>query len=260
MFIKLILKLSLLMISTHALALVRSESGPGNGTDYVKVLFAQAREEAIHLLEGINANTINYLEMDDIYKEWLKSDVDGSPRYLKLRFYAQQFEFKFQKESCPAENSICFYQDPSPLIVVSLDENQQTTDRQALIMLLHEIGHFTKEWDHLFLDRISSILADSSDEQFVVVTEENRRFVPNLFSSANACEKGEGEQVDNLKMRLETKIFQECLKRKLICENEQMKFSFKAELPQIGAGFDSISTCHGTAVVKGVRTVANDAI
>ncbi len=237
--------------------ILNSESGPGNGTDYVKVLFANARVEAIELLEGLNADTISHLEIEDYFKEWLLDSVEGSPRYIKLKFYAKNFKFKFQEDPCPAENSICFYLNPDPLVVVSMKENQATNEKQAVTMLLHEIGHFTGELDHLFLDRFAAEMVETSESQFVVVELQNKRFVSSIFEAANQCERGSGEQVESLKTRLNQNIQEQCIKRKLSCDLTKVEYSFSAELPSIGLGFDSTTLCTGKALLKALRAANN---
>ncbi len=243
----------LVSLSAFASPLLNSESGPGNGTDFVKVLFANARIEAIELLAGINEDTIDHLEIDDYFKEWLLTDIEGSPRYIKLKFYADNFDFKFQDEACPDENSICFYKEPNALVVVSLDENQNTTEKQAVTMLLHEIGHFTGEYDHLFLDRFGAALVATSNHQFIIVERSNKRFVPSVFEAANSCERGSGEQVENLNQKIKTSIYEECLKRKLNCDLSEIEFSYEAILPSIGLGFDSTSVCKAKGLLKAKR-------
>ena len=249
----LILLSYVLSLFTFGAPILDSESGPGNGTDYVKVLFANARVEALKILEGINADTIEHLDIDDHFKEWLRGDVEGSPRYIKLKFYAKNFIFKFQDETCPQENSICFYTSPVPLIVVSLDDNQNTSERQAVSMLLHEVGHFTGELDHLFLDRFGAQLVQTSEAQFVVVELQNKRYVSSIFEAANRCERGEGEQVENLKRSLRLELKEQCMKRKLSCDLDEIEYSFSANLPSIGISFDSSSLCRGKALLKALR-------
>ncbi len=232
-----------------------SESGPGNGTDYVKVLFANARSEAMEILNDISIDTIHHLEVDDYLKEWLLEDIEGSPRYIKLKFYASEFKFKFQDEACPDENSICFYKKPSPLVVVSLDENNLTTEKQAVTMLLHEIGHFTGEYDHLFLDRFATELVKVSSEPFVIVEKINKRYVSQIFEASNNCERGEGEQVEAIRKQIEFSLLEKCIKRKLLCAKKNILYSFSAQLPTLGIGFDSTSICMGKGILKGKRVL-----
>ncbi len=232
---------------------LNSESGPGNGTDFVKVLFANAREEAITILSDLTVESIDYLQMSEYFKEWLKEDVQGSSRFVKLKFYAKTFKFHFQKEPCPDENSICFYQNKEPLVVVSLDENQNTTEKQAVAMILHEVGHFTGEEDHLFLDRFASELIANSREPFVIISEENKRYVSNIFAAANNCEKGIGDQVENLKEVIKLKLFKRCLERDLSCSSQSIVYSFSSRLAELGINFNSASVCRGTGLLKARR-------
>jgi len=246
--------LLLTFMTTHIQSAVwNSESGPGNGTDYVKVLFANARSEAIEILNDISSDTIDHLEVDDYLKEWLLEDIEGSPRYIKLKFYASEFTFKFQDEACPEENSICFYKNPSALIVVSLTENSITTEKQAVTMLLHEIGHFTGEYDHLFLDRFATELVKISSAPFVVVEKINKRYVSQIFEASNHCERGQGEQADALKKQIEFALLEKCAKRKIQCFKKDIVYSFSAELPTLGMGFNSTAICMGKGLLKGKR-------
>ncbi len=245
--------LFLISLRGFAAPVLNSESGPGNGTDYVKVLFANARQEASELLSSITEDTIKHLEVEDYFKEWLMAEVEGSPRYIKLKFYADNFEFKFQDAPCPDENSICFYKDPTAMVVVSMNENQNTTEKQAVTMLLHEIGHFTGEYDHLFLDRFGAALMATSHHPFVIVKKENKRYVPSVFEAANSCERGEGEQAENLKPKIQMAISEECLKRNLQCNVDDIEYAFEATLPSLGLGFDSTSICKAQGLIKAKR-------
>jgi hypothetical protein len=245
--------LTFLMAATTTLAF--SESGPGNGTDYVKVLFADAQYEANRSLAPLEST--QSLSLDPTTRRWLDEQQGDSTRFTRLKSYLRKIELRFQQDPCSDESrlpaSICFYnEDPAnPYVIVSLGENKLTSKDQAVAMLLHEAGHFTGEKDHLFLDRMGVQLAQAlKAPSFLIADAESSEVVSNIFAAKDGCDRGTSAQALALAQRLKTDLRLQCGGRPLGCnvEKAQLLFQGSTSLDR-GGSFDMKVRCAARAVL-----------
>ncbi len=242
------------------------ESGPGNGTDYVEVVFADAKVKVGKLLDSISNEEMNKLEIDDLYKDWLSRDINGNTRLFLMKFYSKKIKYIFQSQPCSDDygklSGICFYnQDTNnPIVIISKERNINTTLEQAMIMLLHEIGHFTGEMNHLFLDEFSAeiVAAKNSTSSYQIVKEEDftSQVYASIFNGKEECDKGVSEQAKLVKSSVENKLRIYCLENNLKCDFENAIFTFAGTMNwKTGVGFDMSVSCRVQGVVKGVREI-----
>ncbi|MBL6988948.1 MAG: hypothetical protein ISR65_04185 [Bacteriovoracaceae bacterium] len=240
------------------------ESGPGNGTDYVEVLFAQAKVEVAKLLDKLSKESLSKLQIDPLYTEWLTEDVNGSARYIKFKFYSKVVKYQFQDAPCTdefgKESGICFYINPdnSLLVIISKLKNKLTTLDQAKIMILHEIGHFTGELDHLFLDEFGArfISAMNANRQFEILTStvNGRDVYISAFEGKKQCDAGVSNLAMSLKEQVKTELYEKCLLSNLVCNLEQIVFSYSGVVNfVVGVGYDMSASCTVKGVLKGLK-------
>ena len=229
-----------------------AESGPGNGTDYVKVLFAEAQFE-------INKNLLPIASPDSLavsaeVKAWLGNSVDGESRLDRLKFYLRKMDLQFQEASCsdgsgkPA--TICFF--PGPTVLISLAGNRMTTASQAAAMLVHEAGHFTGEMNHLFLDRAGVEIAEAAKMPGYFSADFSRtEIVANVFSEKDACDAGTSALAIQLKKAAAAELARQCAEKNYACAIEKADFLFQGEAEyKEGRGYTMRVTCAVKGILK----------
>lgn len=226
------------------------DSGPGNGTDYVKVLFAEARHLLNQNLSDVRAAEIGSMELEDDVKNWLLSPMEnGSRRIEVVKAYLQILELRFQNEACQDSqgrtSSICFFREQGKnLVVVSLDQNRQTTSDQAMAMLIHESAHFTGEMDHLFLDKVGVQLVSQLTKNLIVVSRQSIELTPNIFMAKSLCETGESEQAQVLFKLARQDLQIRCAQRNINCDLSKANAAYTADPEWIlGIGFTLRLVC-----------------
>jgi hypothetical protein len=261
------IKIFFLVLSSFFLTSVNAiESGPGNGTDYVEVLFADAKVKVNKLLESISNEGINKLSIDNLYKDWLSHDINGNSRLFLMKFYSKKIKYVFQSLPCSDDfgklSGICFYiQDiNNPIVIISKERNIHTTLEQAMIMLLHEIGHFTGELNHLFLDEFSAEIVTAINTtptfQIVKVEDTTSEVYASIFKGKEECDKGVSELAKLVKSNVENKMRVYCLENNLKCDLENAIFTYTGTMNRrAGVGYDMSVSCRVQGVVKGVREI-----
>ena len=226
------------------------DSGPGNGTDYVKVLFAEARHLLNQNLADVHAAEIRSMQLEDDVRNWLLSPTEnGSQRIEVVKAYLQILELKFQNEPCQDSqgrtSSICFFQEQGKnIVVVSLEQNRQTTSDQAMAMLIHESAHFTGEMNHLFLDKVGVQLVSQLTKNLIVVSRQSIELSPNIFVAKSLCESGESEQAHVLLKLARQDLQIRCAQRNISCDLSKASPAYTAD-PEwiVGVGFTLKLTC-----------------
>lgn len=240
---KLILSLTALLCSLSSYA----GSGPGNGTDYVKVLFADAQFE-------LNRSLVPYENADALTLSAPVSAWLGGSRFTELKRYAHVMELRFQEEPCSdgsgAPASICFFTEGGPYVIISVNENKHTTRSQAMAMLLHEAGHFTGETDHLFLDRMGVELVRVLEAPRLLVAEASEtEIVANIFSAKADCEAGRSLTSQRVRKEAELRLSRQCAERNLGCGSGTVEVLYHASQEfKEGTGFSMKVTCGAKAV------------
>ncbi len=231
---------------------VHAESGPGNGTDYVKILFAEAQNELNQRMASVNLNQVRNLQTEPQTQTWLQENLHSpSGRWAQLRFYLTNMRLDFQNAPCEdavgRQSSICFYnQDPNdPYVLISIQENKHTTLTQAMAMLIHEAGHFTGEMNHLFLDQVGvqlvqALFAPRSFSFTLTSTD----IVMNIFEAKRDCESGVGDQAKNLRDQALLKLSELCQNHGLTCDLHQAQMVYTGNLVyENGVGFTMKVSC-----------------
>ena len=223
------------LFSASLLQAARDQSGPGNGTDYVKVLFADAQYDVVRMLTPIDDQSLPSLGLSDEVQSWLLGSAQDEFRINRVKYWLHQMDLRFQQEPCtdftnlPA--SICFFKDESgPYVMISLKENKMTTKDQAMAMLIHEAGHFTGETNHLLLDRVGVALVHAvkmPGSLFADATSSD--IVANPFQATDDCEKGNGAQVKALKGQVRIALLKQCSDRGITCDDKKISYAFQGE-------------------------------
>lgn len=250
---KLILALALLGAASLPAFARSAGSGPGNGTDYVKVLFADAQFELNRALVGVE--NPGEFALSAPVAAWLKSRAaDGEGRFAGLRRYVRTMELRFQDEPCsdgsgkPA--SICFFTEGGPYVMISVQENKQTTRDQAMAMLLHEAGHFTGEMDHLFLDRMGVELTGALKSPHLLFGEaSDTEIVANIFSAKEECEAGTSALARRVRQEANLDLARRCEEKRSDCRSGSTEYIFHGvqEFKE-GTGFTMKLTCQVKAI------------
>ncbi len=247
---RLVLMLLFLCLSTESSSWAGGDSGPGNGTDYVKVLFAEARHLLNQNLADVHAAEVKAMELDEDVKNWLLSPAEnGSQRIEVVKAYLQILELRFQSEPCQDSqgrtSSICFFQEQGKnLVVVSLEQNRQTTSDQAMAMLIHESAHFTGELNHLFLDKVGVQLVSQLTKNLIVVSRQSIEIAPNIFVEKSLCESGESEQAQVLFKLARQDLQIRCAQRNMNCDLSKADAAYTADPEWIlGVGFTLRLAC-----------------
>lgn len=224
----------------------RAESGPGNGTDYVKVLFAEAQFELNRAL--LPVDSVEALSLSPEVRAWV------APRFGQLKAYVRKMELRFQEAPCsdgsgkPA--SICYFTDDGDYVVVSLAENKHTTRAQAMAMLIHEAGHFTGETDHLLLDRVGVELTQALAEPRLLIAEASAtEIVANIFEAKEGCDSGRSGLAERLRKEALLGLQRQCAERNASCDLARAEFLYHGEQEfREGRGFSMKVTCSVKAV------------
>jgi hypothetical protein len=223
------------LLSASLLYAFPDQSGPGNGTDYVKILFADAQYDVIRMVTPVDNDGLKGLGLSNEVYDWLSGQAQSDSRFNRVKYWLHTMDLRFQQEPCtdftklPA--SICYFNDAAnPYVMISLQENKMTTKDQAMAMLIHEAGHFTGEPDHLLLDRVGvalvqtlklpgSLFADASSSDIVA----------NPFQATDDCEKGTGTQAKALKAEVRITLLKQCSDRGVVCNDKKISYAFQAE-------------------------------
>lgn len=234
-----------------------AESGPGNGTDYVKILFAESQYTLLSTISSIGDAGINNLEIDSTIKAWLLANVDNTSRWQLIKYYLRTMDLQYQQEPCsdfskkPA--SICFFNEAgkNPYVMISLQENKMTTKTEAMAMLIHEAGHFTKETDHLFLDHVGvALVAALQAPTLLMADAENTDTVAAVFLEKDQCDAGASNQAQLLKKQVLMDLTIQCQRKQLSCDLQKTQFVFQGIAnSKPGVGFDMTVTCKVRAVL-----------
>ena len=209
------------------------QSGPGNGTDYVKVLFAEAQLGVVRTLTPVTS--LNGLGLSDEARGWLEGNAQGDTRFNRLKYWLRVMDLRFQQEPCtdftkkPA--TICFFHDEAgPYVMISLAGNKMTTESQARAMLIHEAGHFTGETDHLLLDRVGVALVEALREPaYLFADASSSDVVANPFTGTDDCEKGVGPQAASLRDQVRIELLLQCSNRSLQCDVSKISYAYQGE-------------------------------
>jgi hypothetical protein len=209
------------------------QSGPGNGTDYVKVLFAEAQLSTVRMLTPITS--LSGLGLSPEVSGWLAGSAQGDTRFNRVKYWLRVMDLRFQQEPCtdftkkPA--SICFFSDASmPYVMISLTETKMTTQDQGMAMLIHEAGHFTGETDHLLLDRVGvALVAALRTPAYLFADASSTDIVANPFTGTEDCEKGQGPQAAALSDRVRLALLQQCSERGIPCDTGKISYAFQGE-------------------------------
>lgn len=250
---KLILLNLILVLATLNL---NAESGPDNGTDYVKILFADAQYSLNSSLTSIEEKDLKTLGLDASTLSWLNIQVENSSRFSRIKFYLRKMDLKFQTEACTDGSgryaSICFFRNPEPFVLISLKENKMTTKEQAMAMLIHEAGHLTGETDHLFLDKVGVQLASAlKAPKVLIVDRQNTEIVPNIFTAKEACDNGTSVQAQQLKQHTLADLQLQCSQRQLTCDLSKTNFIFQGTAVYVnGRGYTMEVSCALRAVLN----------
>lgn len=228
-----------------------ADSGPDNGTDAVKVLFAEAHWELKKHSLLFSVQDIDSMELDEKMKLWLQTAVQGLARWQKMKESVLRMRLEFQTAPCEDSQgrtaSICYFdENPSdPYVLVSLLENRNTDKERAMAMLLHEAGHFVGEKDHLFLDQLGVALVQAfKAPRYLSVSVASVELVPNVFLAKSECESGVSQQAQNLLKKAEADLTLQCLERGYACDFLKANHVFTGNIEfENGIGFSMKVTC-----------------
>jgi hypothetical protein len=247
------------VISFFISGLVFAESGPDNGTDAVKIRFAEAQNRITRLMVDLAVDQIPSLGLEEKYSSWLLLEEENTDltRFESLRVFLGRMRLEFQTAPCQDSQgrtaSICYFdQNPrEPYVVVSLLENKETTSDQAMAMLIHEAGHFVGEKDHLFLDRLGTKLVQALlRPKAISVTVSSTESVANVFKAKEECETGKSQQAQVLLRKAQAQLLEICHSRNLDCHLDQVFLSYEGKIHQEpGVGFTMQVTCELKAVL-----------
>lgn len=144
---------------------VQADIGPGggNGGDNVEPLFINAKKETVSLLNEITTADVDSLNIDEPYKNWLKTASNLS----HLQFYANAMKLSFQDRPCnekkqPRSTSYSSSKNGDSVMCISYSYNRATTSEQAIALVIHEAGHFVGEKDHIFLSSLGAQLSSQN--------------------------------------------------------------------------------------------------
>ena len=231
---------------------VRAESGPDNGTDYVKVLFVDAQFEVNRSVALVEKSHLASLSLSEDLRGWLSQ----GERFAQLKRYLKVLDLEFQTAPCSdgtgREATICFFREPQPRVVISLDGNRMTTRNQAMAMLVHEAGHLVGEKDHALLDRLGvELVAALGNPSVVIVDRENTENALNIFVAKAACDDGSSAQAQRARHAAMAGIEEECGMRGLSCDPEKARFIYEGRIPwEPGVGYKMEVVCRVRAVLK----------
>jgi hypothetical protein len=242
----------------HAL---RDESGPGNATEYVKVLFAEAQFEVLRELAPVALKDTHNLDLEDGVKQWLATGEGANSRFELLKSYLRKMELRFQQEPCSdgsgKPGSICFFRDEKgePYVMISLQENKMTTKDQAAVMLLHEAGHFTGEMDHRFLDRVGVQVVNALRvPRLLIADAKSSEYSPSPWIAKDQCEAGNGSQAQVLRNQALADLKIQCASRRITCDPSKTEFIYAGQVNfEPGLGFDMKVTCQVKALLATQR-------
>jgi hypothetical protein len=205
--------------------LLADQSGPGNGTDYVKVLFAQAQYDVTLALAPIDDAAVPSLGLSPEVAGWLLGQSQGASRLSRVKYWLRRMDLRFQNEPCPGGPTICFYNEPNdPYVLISLDGNRMTTQTQAMAMLVHEAGHFAGEMDHLLLDRVGvALVAVAKTPSSLFADASSTEIVPNPFQAKADCDAGTGTQALALRDEVRLKLLRQCSDRGFRCDESRIQ-------------------------------------
>lgn len=249
--------ISLLLAVVFSHTLQARESGPGNGTDYVKVLFAEAQYSLLSTVSSVNDADLTTLTIDASIKSWLLASQNGQSHWQTVKRYLKTMDLQYQQEPCsdftkkPA--SICFFnEDPlKPYVMISLFENKMTTKTQAMAMLIHEAGHFAGETDHIFLDHVGVQLVAALEAPTLLIADAESKDTSGIpFAAKNECEAGTSQQAQTLKKLVMMNLTEQCSTKKLICDLTKAQLVFQGVSNFIpGVGYDMSVTCKARAIL-----------
>jgi hypothetical protein len=230
-----------------------AESGPGNGTDAVKILFAEAQNKLSDLVSSVSVEDLKSTDLDSRTRNWLQQDA----HWDTLKFYISHIRLAFQIAACEDSqgrtSSICFYdQNPKdPYVIVSLSENKNTSSEQAMAMLVHEAGHFLGEMDHLFLDRLAVQLVHALLEPKIFsVTVSSTEIVSNVFTARDECEAGRSRQAQSLLKQAQVRLTESCQTHHKTCDLKQVITAYAGRIEsEPGVGFTMKVTCELKAIL-----------
>lgn len=238
-----------LMLSPNAHARV-DESGPGNGTDYVKVLFADAQYEVLRSLMLVTDRDVNNLEVDPAIRIWLLESTQSTSRLEKLKYYLRRMDLTFQQGPCSDDSgkpaTICYFNDAEgPYVRIALEENRWTTKDQAMAMLIHEAGHFTGETNHIYLDKVGIQMVNALQKPRLLFGQmETEEIAINIFTAKDQCEAGTSTQAQLLKKEAQADLRLQCASRKISCDIQKAEFIFRGTIQfRPGIGFDTKVKC-----------------
>ncbi len=196
-----------------------SGDAKGNGTDYLETLFANAKVAASGLLEAITVENINRVNIPSRNKKWLlkPNDVfDTNLEALQAYINVLSLEFiEYGKGGCedPELNithGICYY-DSNPhiaLVKISKDRNKKLANKEnfqesftkAMAMLIHEAGHFAKEYNHYLLDDLGAQLASIYKQKASIILSEYSRsaWIPQVTGDVKVDLNSNSISIDNI--------------------------------------------------------------
>jgi len=126
----------------------------------VELLFIKAKKDAATFVDSLQTLDPASLSLSEGFKTWLKDPG----RLAKLQVYLRTMSLSFIDEPCMEQGRprSASYDDSDPLkprMLVSRSANRGTTPSEALALVFHQVGHFTGEADHLFLQEFGVEMA-----------------------------------------------------------------------------------------------------
>lgn len=226
------------------------ESGPDNGTDYVKILFSEAQHQLVNLAEPVSSSTLEQSNIDSVFVEWLTSGPN--PRWPKLKYMFKRVDLAYQNDLCEDQfgrkSTICFVNvESAPTVLISVTGNKLTTKTQAMAMLVHEAGHFLNEMDHLFLNDLGvSLVSFLLTPRIFEFVKTDSEFVSNMFYDKDRCIQGTSDLSLGLIKQAKFALNQQCLASSTLvsCQDAQFSYVFEAEAEWVqGRGFTQRVLC-----------------
>jgi hypothetical protein len=240
--------LALILSFSH---LLRAESGPDNGTDAVKVTFQQARVKLTDLTKNIT-DLSSIRGLDSVYVQWShQMNANNTDRWNLLRYYLKSFRFQYQQEPCGDKKeqtaSICYFDENpvDPYVIVSLSRNFSTSVETAMVMLLHEMGHFTGEKSHQFLDGFGADLVELlMHPKELYFRTANTEIVPNVFAAKQGCENATSDQAKNLINLAKIDLMRQCQQAHVVFDIRKMSNVLSGNINYVpGRGYDMRVSC-----------------